>query len=223
MGECWYEQQPVIIIIVNNIVSAPVHEAIGCGQGGEGVQLGASDAVLTISCRVPSKWSRAPNITSLRMIKEWNQGSAQIYWHLHYSWGKSIKPQLADRLMKAIRPSSPQSLPLNDVGRTTQYIREGEGRKDERDRLMDFQSTAWVLLSKEPWVAAKKTLMLTWRCHQLLSGFLANDHLTWISRQLHISADKGYNGMKPEAVHRSPGIYLTTEENLGKSQLGDVW
>ena len=36
MGECWYEQQPVIIIIVNNIVSAPVHEAIGCGQGGGG-------------------------------------------------------------------------------------------------------------------------------------------------------------------------------------------
>ena len=104
-------------------------------RGGEGVQLGASDAVLTISCRVPSKWSRAPNITSLRMIKEWNQGSAQIYWHLHYSWGKSIKPQLADRLMKAIRPSSPQSLPLNDVGRTTQYIREGEGRKEEKDRV----------------------------------------------------------------------------------------
>ena len=31
----------------------------------------------------------------------------------------------------------------------------------------------------------------------------------------------GDNGMIPGAVHRSPGIYLTAEENLGKPQLGD--
>ena len=27
--------------------------------------------------------------------------------------------------------------------------------------------------------------------------------------------------MMPRAVHSSPGIYLTAEENLGKPQLGD--
>ena len=32
---------------------------------------------------------------------------------------------------------------------------------------------------------------------------------------------KGDNEMIPVAVHRSPGIYLTTEENHGKPQLGD--
>ena len=33
--------------------------------------------------------------------------------------------------------------------------------------------------------------------------------------------DKGNNVMKPWAVHRPPGIYLTAEENPGKPQLGD--
>ena len=33
--------------------------------------------------------------------------------------------------------------------------------------------------------------------------------------------DKGYNVMIPGAVHRFPGIFLTTEENPGKPQLGD--
>ena len=33
--------------------------------------------------------------------------------------------------------------------------------------------------------------------------------------------DKVDNEMIPRTVHRSPGIYLTAEENLGKPQLGD--
>ena len=33
--------------------------------------------------------------------------------------------------------------------------------------------------------------------------------------------DKGDNEMITGAVHRSPGIYLTAEENPGKYQLGD--
>ena len=36
-----------------------------------------------------------------------------------------------------------------------------------------------------------------------------------------VSYDKGDNEMIPGAVHRSPGICLKTEENLGKPQLGD--
>ena len=35
------------------------------------------------------------------------------------------------------------------------------------------------------------------------------------------SNDKGDNEMIPGAVHRSPGLCLTTEENPGKPQLGD--
>ena len=36
-----------------------------------------------------------------------------------------------------------------------------------------------------------------------------------------VTNDKNDNEMIPEAVHRSPGICLTAEENPGKSQLGD--
>ena len=57
------------------------------------------------------------------------------------------------------------------------------------------------------------------RCHQLLSGFLPNDHLPRISR---LSANgKGDNEMIPGTVHRSHGIYLTAEGNSGKPLLED--
>ena len=73
----------------------------------------------------------------------------------------------------------------------------------------------------EPWVATNKCFKLVWRCQQLLSGFLAIGHLPRASRQSHLSNnDKGDNGMIPGAVHRSPGICLTAEENPGKLQLG---
>jgi hypothetical protein len=43
-----------------------------------------------------------------------------------------------------------------------------------------------------------------------------------VSRQSRLSAnDKGDNEMTPMAVHRSPHILLTTEENSGGPQLGD--
>jgi hypothetical protein len=64
-----------------------------------------------------------------------------------------------------------------------------------------------------------KSFKLVWRCHPLLSEFLANGRLP-----LHISdvsPDKSNNEVKLGAVHRSPGIYLTTEENTEKSLLGD--
>ena len=40
-----------------------------------------------------------------------------------------------------------------------------------------------VLLYMEQWAAAKKSFKLVWRCHQLLSGFLAKGHLPRVSRQ----------------------------------------
>ena len=61
----------------------------------------------------------------------------------------------------------------------------------------------------------QKSLKLVWRYYQLLSRFLANGHLHRVSRQLRLSADdKGENEMIQGALHRSPGIYLTAEENL---------
>ena len=61
---------------------------------------------------------------------------------------------------------------------------------------------------------AKKSFKLVWLCHQLLSRFLANGQLPRVSRQSRISAnDKSDNEMIPRAVQRSPGIYLTAEEN----------
>ena len=69
---------------------------------------------------------------------------------------------------------------------------------------------------------AKKSFKLMWRCHQLLSGFLANGHLPRVSRQsCLLTNDKSENEMIPGAVHIFPGIYLTAGENLGKPQLGD--
>ena len=49
-----------------------------------------------------------------------------------------------------------------------------------------------------------KKFMVVWRCHQLLSGFLTNSHLSQVSRQSRLST-----------VHKSPDI------NSGKPQLGE--
>ena len=71
-----------------------------------------------------------------------------------------------------------------------------------------------ALMSMEPWSLAK------WL--QLLSGYIAKVHLPRVSRETRLSVnDKGDNVMIPAAAHRSPGIYLTVDENPGKSQLGD--
>ena len=64
--------------------------------------------------------------------------------------------------------------------------------------------------------AAKKALS------QFLPGFLAKGHLPRVSLQSRLSANgSGDNEMIPGAVDRSPGIYLTAEENPGKPHLGD--
>ena len=69
----------------------------------------------------------------------------------------------------------------------------------------------------EPWAATKKSFKLVWRCQQLLFGFLANERLLRVPSLL----DKGDNEVKPWAVQRFPGIYITAEESSGKPQLGD--
>ena len=52
----------------------------------------------------------------------------------------------------------------------------------------------------------------------MLSEFLTESHLPRVSLQS--ANDKGDDEMIPGTVHRSPGIYLTAEENLGKAQSG---
>jgi hypothetical protein len=66
----------------------------------------------------------------------------------------------------------------------------------------------------------KKNIKLLWWCHQLLSAFLAKGYLPQVPRQSHLSANnKGDTEIIPGAVHRSPGSYLTPEENPGKPHL----
>ena len=70
--------------------------------------------------------------------------------------------------------------------------------------------------------ANKKKFKLVWRCHQLLSGFLAKGHLLRLSLSVtSVANDKGDKEMILGAVHRSPGICFTAEENPRKPQLGD--
>ena len=61
---------------------------------------------------------------------------------------------------------------------------------------------------------SQESFKLVWRCHQVLFGFLAIDHLPCFSRQSRMSANhKGDYEMIPGAVLRSPGIYIKAEEN----------
>ena len=66
-----------------------------------------------------------------------------------------------------------------------------------------------------------KHFKAVWRCQQLLSVFLANGHFARVSHQSSLSANDKDDEMISGAVHRSPGIYLKTEEIPGKSQLED--
>ena len=64
----------------------------------------------------------------------------------------------------------------------------------------------------------KKSFKLLCQYYQLLSEHLANGRLPWVSRQSAYDKDVELQG--EGAVHRSPGIYLTTKENSGKARLG---
>ena len=67
-----------------------------------------------------------------------------------------------------------------------------------------------------------KFFLLVWRFRQLLAGFPAKGHLPRVWGQSRRSTNyKGDNKMIRGAVHRSPGMCLTTEENPEKTQLGD--
>ena len=59
-----------------------------------------------------------------------------------------------------------------------------------------------------PYSCGQKNFQLLWRCHQLLSGFLAKESVTSVAN------NKGDNEMILGAVDISPGICLTAEENL---------
>ena len=63
----------------------------------------------------------------------------------------------------------------------------------------------------------QKRFKLVWWCQQLLSGSFAPSGASVTSA----ANDKDDNEMILGAVHRSPGIFLTAEENPRKPQLGD--
>ena len=78
----------------------------------------------------------------------------------------------------------------------------------------------WGLVPHGAMGCVQKSFKLLWRCHQLVSGFLVNGHLsefTSVTCQLMISVIMN----DIWAVHRSPGIYLKVEENSGKPQLAE--
>ena len=64
-----------------------------------------------------------------------------------------------------------------------------------------------------------RLFLLVWRCFQLLSEFLAKDHVPWVSRQSRLSPFKGDNEVKQGAVHRSSGIYLTAKKKPRKTSV----
>ena len=79
-----------------------------------------------------------------------------------------------------------------------------------------------IISSNDAQTGAKKSFKLVWRCHHLLSGFLANGHLLRMSRQSRLSAnDKGDNEVIPGIVNRSPGYYLIAGEDPERLQLGN--
>ena len=69
---------------------------------------------------------------------------------------------------------------------------------------------------------SQESFKLVRRCLQLLSGFLVSGHLPWMSRQSYLLAnDTSDSEVILGAVHKFPDIYLTTEENPRKLQLGN--
>ena len=61
----------------------------------------------------------------------------------------------------------------------------------------------------------QKMFKLVWRCHHLLSCFLAKGHLPRLQHQSHLSViGNGDNEMILVTVLRSPGICLMAKENL---------
>ena len=113
------------------------------------------------------------------------------------SEGNPGKLLLGDRLMKGLCDQS-----LSQMG-----------------SLSSKWGNAFSMLSMGTWAATKKSFMLVWRYHQLLSWFVAKGHLPLVSR-LSVN-DKDDNEILPRVVYRSLGICLKAEENPGKLPLGD--
>ena len=91
-------------------------------------------------------------------------------------------------------------------------------------RLLDFValrivvSVVSLLPNEQTKVGCdQKNFQLVWRCHQLLSGFLAPS----VASVTSVANDKDDNEMILGAVYRSLGICLIAEENPRKPQLGE--
>ena len=74
----------------------------------------------------------------------------------------------------------------------------------------------------EPWAATKQKLSVSVAVPPALFRVPSPMPLApSVVSVTSVANDKGDNEMIPEAVHRSPGICLTAEENPRKPQLGD--
>ena len=124
------------------------------------------------------------------------------------------KPQLGDSQWRLCDQSSPQVESLPSKWSHSTSGKEKEGKDGVGDKPSQGTSCC-------PWShgLGQNSFTLVWRCHQLLSGFLAKGHVTSVAS---IANDKSDNEMTPGAVHRFSGICLTAEENPGKPQLGEV-
>ena len=79
------------------------------------------------------------------------------------------------------------------------------------------------MLSMEPWAAAKKKLLVCVAVPPAPVLVPSQRPLSLSVKSISsVANDKGDNEMVPGAVHRSPGICLTAEENSGKPQAGDL-
>ena len=64
--------------------------------------------------------------------------------------------------MKAVRPLKWGSLPANEVGRISQHVMEGEGRKDGKDGVR-IKMTVWLSLCLQRKISANESNeMFSW-------------------------------------------------------------
>ena len=106
-------------------------------------------------------------------------------------------------------------LASNVVGRITQHVRKGEGKDGECLLSLQYSYITCCLKSHGLW--PKKLSVNVAVPPAPSQRTLAPSVMSLML----VAKDKGNNEMILGAVHRSPGICLTAEENPRKPQLGD--
>ena len=112
-----------------------VHGAMDCGK-----KKTFSVAVPPAPVRVPSQRSLAPSVASVASVANDKGDNDMILEVVHRSPGNCLtavenprKPQLRDGLMNGLSDQYRLKwgpFPRNEVGRTAQHVRKGEGKKE---------------------------------------------------------------------------------------------